>query len=180
MTSFREMRLDDLFKLNPLVFDYFTEVYSLPFFVKHLIQWSGQSQVAESPNGQIKGYIFGKTVTNCPKTHGHICALTVAQDYRRLGVGTCLMNHFSKFVDQQGACYVNLLLRCSNIAAYELYRRLGYIHRRTLLDYYPDAVPENAFDMLKPLSRDLQKPSLILAVIHSQTEPKITETEQQI
>ncbi|KAH8282314.1 hypothetical protein KR054_006838 [Drosophila jambulina] len=151
MTCLREMQLDDLFKFNSLVFDALTEVYSLTFFVKHLLEFPGLSQiaVAPGPEGRLMGYIFGKkeNIGRKWESQGHISALTVSADYRRLGVATALMDYFYRALEFRGASCINLFMRCSNMVAYRLYCSLGYAHQRTVLDYYPE--PENAFEMRK-------------------------------
>ncbi|KAH8381195.1 N-alpha-acetyltransferase 20 [Drosophila serrata] len=165
MTSLREMRFDDLFKFNSLVFDALTEVYSLTFFVEHLLEFPGLSQiaVAPGPEGRRMGYIFGKKENLSKKwgSQGHISALTVSAEYRRLGVATALMNYFYKALDLRGASCINLFMRCTNLVAYHLYCSLGYVHQRTVLDYYPE--PENAFEMRKYIRRpmEVQAPTAI-------------------
>lgn len=166
MTCLREMHLDDLFKFNALVFDPFTEVYRLSFFLRHLAQWPDLAVAAVSPDGQLAGFIFGKCLDGLrdhTQLHGHVCALTVSSDYRRLGVASLLMNHFGHILDLRNAWYVDLYLRCSNQAAYKLYCNLGYCLRRVLLEYYPGDPEEDAFDMRKPLSIDVERLTLALA-----------------
>ncbi|XP_017075204.2 N-alpha-acetyltransferase 20 [Drosophila eugracilis] len=158
MTSFREMRFDDLFKINSLVFDAFTEVYSLTFFVKHLLEFPGLSQIAEAPGGKRMGYIFGQFLTKKVKEpHGHVSALTISPDYRRLGVATALMDYFFMMSDLKGASFVNLFMRTSNQAAYKLYSSMGYAHCQTFVDYYPDnPEPEDAYEMRRYIPRPME------------------------
>ncbi|XP_016961788.1 N-alpha-acetyltransferase 20 [Drosophila biarmipes] len=160
MTSFREMRFDDLFKINSLVFDALTEVYSLTFFVTHLLEFPGLTQIAEAPgrDGRKMGYIFGHFQAKRNKEpHGHVAALTVSPEYRRLGLATALMDYFFTAADHKGASFVNLFMRASNHAAYHLYCSMGYAHRETFVDYYPDhPEPEDAYEMRKYLPRPLE------------------------
>ncbi|KAH8339383.1 hypothetical protein KR059_003708 [Drosophila kikkawai] len=158
MTTLREMQFDDLFKFNSLVFDALTEVYSLTFFVKHLLEFPGLSQIALAPGSEARrmGYIFGKKeyIGSMWDPQGHISALTVSSEYRRVGVATALMDYFYTALDLRGASSINLFLRCSNLVAYRLYCSLGYALQRTVLDYYPE--PENAFEMRKYIRRPLE------------------------
>jgi len=160
MTSFREMRFDDLFKINSLVFDALTEVYSLTFFVKHFLEFPGLSQIAiaPGPDGRPMGYIFGQyQVKRNQDPYGHVAALTVSPEYRRLGLATSLMDFFFMVSDLKGASYVNLFMRISNRAAYQLYTSLGYAHRQTFLDYYPDEPkPESAYELRKYVPRPME------------------------
>ncbi|XP_030377301.1 N-alpha-acetyltransferase 20 [Scaptodrosophila lebanonensis] len=177
MTSIRQINFDDLFKFNALVFDPLTEVYGLGFFLRHIIQWPELTRIAFAPNGQSMGYIFGKcTGPNMERLHGHICALTVSAEYRRLGLASALMALFALELDLKRAWYVDLFVRQSNVNAYKLYSSLGYIQRRLLLDYYPGTTPENAYNMRKALARDVEGGT----VAHISTQPEyLSEQEEQ-
>lgn len=163
MTSVREMQLDDLFKFNVLVFDPFTEVYRLSFFIRHLAQWPEIALAATSPDDRLIGFIFGKCQVGPKKEdplHGHVCVLTVSQQYRRLGIASQLMNRFALLQELQGAWFVDLFMRCSNQAAFNLYCALGYVLYRQLLQYYPGEHEEDASHMRKPLSIDKRHVSI--------------------
>lgn len=45
--------------------------------------------------------------------------------------------------------------------AIEMYNNLGYSVYRTVLEYYSGEVDEDAYDMRKALSRDLEKKSVV-------------------
>lgn len=57
------------------------------------------------------------------------------------------------------AFFVDLFVRCSNYLAIKMYNRLGYTVYRRVLDYYSGE--EDAFDMRKAMSRDVNKQSVI-------------------
>ncbi|EDV94046.1 N-alpha-acetyltransferase 20 [Drosophila grimshawi] len=163
MTSLRALQLDDLFKFNALVFDPLTEVYHLGFFLRHLALWPELAVAATAPDGQLVGFIFGKCFnkfTDSSQLHGHVCSLTVSADYRRLSIASLLMKYFAHILDLKYAWYVDLFLRCSNQSALKLYCALGYTLRRVLLDYYPGNPEEDAYDMMMPLSVDVNGISL--------------------
>ncbi|XP_039226942.1 N-alpha-acetyltransferase 20 isoform X2 [Drosophila yakuba] len=129
--------------------------YSLTFFVKHLSQFPGLSQVAEAPgpDGRLMGYIFGQyQLKKTQEPYGHVAALTVSPEYRRLGLATALMDYFFTVSDLKGASYVNLFMRTSNQAAYQLYTSMGYAHRQTIADYYP----ESAYELRKYVPRHME------------------------
>lgn len=85
MTTLRAFTCDDMFKFNNVNLDPLTETYGLSFYMQYLAHWPEYFQVAESPTGEIMGYIMGKAEGHGDKWHGHVTALTVAPDYRRLG-----------------------------------------------------------------------------------------------
>lgn len=94
--------------------------------------------------------------------HGHITALTIAPQYRRLGYGRLLTRALEKACEQQNAWFVDLFVRESNASAIKMYESLGYSVYRRVVDYYADDIGgsmkgEDAFDMRIPLARDKEK-----------------------
>ena len=57
--------------------------------------------------------------------HGHITALSVAPQYRRLGLAKRLTEAFEQACEQQNAWFVDLFVRESNRIAVDLYKSLG-------------------------------------------------------
>lgn len=91
--------------------DALTETYGLSFYMQYLAHWPEYIQVAESPSGEIMGYskrfsfesnnkqligrsktVMGKAEGHGNNWHGHVTALTVSPDYRRLGLAATLMS----------------------------------------------------------------------------------------
>ncbi|EDW56182.1 GM22725 [Drosophila sechellia] len=62
---------------------------------------------------------------------------------------------------EKRAYFVDLFVRKSNQVAINMYTNLGYIIYRTILDYYSGDQDEDAYDMRKALSRDVNKKSVI-------------------
>jgi N-terminal acetyltransferase B complex catalytic subunit len=58
--------------------------------------------------------------------HGHITALTVAPQYRRLGLAKRLTEALERACEAQNAWFVDLFVRVSN-EAIDLYRGMGYV-----------------------------------------------------
>lgn len=106
--------------------------------------------------------------------HGHVTALTVSPDYRRLGLAATLMNFLEDvseklvflnlivgdylvdfmflvalilktFFFRKRAYFVDLFVRVSNQVAIKMYTNLGYIVYRTVLEYYSGDPDEDAF-----------------------------------
>ncbi|XP_050163002.1 N-alpha-acetyltransferase 20 isoform X2 [Myiozetetes cayanensis] len=96
--------------------------------------------------------------------HGHVTALSVAPEFRRLGLAAKLMELLEEISEKKGGFFVDLFVRVSNQVAVNMYKQLGYSVYRTVLEYYsassgePD---EDAYDMRKALSRDTEKKSVI-------------------
>ncbi|XP_062523604.1 N-alpha-acetyltransferase 20-like [Corticium candelabrum] len=85
----------------------------------------------------------------------------LAPEYRRLGVAAKLMNYFEDISEKKHCFFVDLLVRVSNNIAVTMYEKLGYIVYRRVPEYYPGTKSEDAYDMRKALSRDLDKKSVI-------------------
>ncbi|KAI8432112.1 hypothetical protein MSG28_004611 [Choristoneura fumiferana] len=126
--------------LDPL-----TETYGLSFYTQYLAHWPEYFQVAESPSGEIMGYIMGKAEGLGENWHGHVTALTVSPDYRRLGLAATLMSILEDVSEQKKAYFVDLFVRVSNKVAINMYKNLGYIVYRTVLEYYSGDPDEDAY-----------------------------------
>ncbi|XP_023393539.1 N-alpha-acetyltransferase 20 isoform X1 [Pteropus vampyrus] len=122
---------------------------------KYLAHWPEYFIVAEAPGGELMGYIMGKAEGSVAREewHGHVTALSVAPEFRRLGLAAKLMELLEEISE-----------RVSNQVAVNMYKQLGYSVYRTVIEYYsasngePD---EDAYDMRKALSRDTEKKSII-------------------
>ncbi|TID17322.1 n-acetyltransferas-like protein [Venturia nashicola] len=170
MASVRPMTAIDLFNFNTCNLDHLTETYNTTFYLEYLSKWPHLCRVIEGHNGQIEGYILGKTEASPytapvepfhPKTnpnpnylpwHGHVTALTISPSARRLGYATLLTAALEQQCDAHNAWFVDLFVRAENVVAQELYKKMGYSVYRRVVSYYQD--DEDAFDMRKPLSRD--------------------------
>lgn len=161
MTTIRPFVCEDLFRFNNVNLDPLTETYGLPFYMQYLARWPEYFQTCESAGGRIMGYIMGKAEGGGEKWHGHVTALTVAPEFRRLGLAGKLMNNLEQISEQKKCFFVDLFVRVSNKVAVNMYRKLGYEVYRTVLEYYSGDVDEDAYDMRKALSRDKDKKSMI-------------------
>ncbi|ORX64912.1 n-alpha-acetyltransferase 20, NatB catalytic subunit-like protein [Basidiobolus meristosporus CBS 931.73] len=92
MTSIRRFTTGDLFKFNNINLDVLTETYNISFYLSYLARWPDIFYVTESPNKTLMGYIMGKTEGRNKEWHGHVTALTVAPEYRRLVFTNQLLN----------------------------------------------------------------------------------------
>jgi N-terminal acetyltransferase B complex catalytic subunit len=100
------------------------------------------------------GYVLGKAEGEGKQWHGHVSAVTVAPEYRRLGLAQTLMTYFETLsVQQYNAYFVDLFVRASNTLAIDMYNKFGYVTYRRVLGYYSGELPEDALDMRKALPR---------------------------
>jgi N-terminal acetyltransferase B complex catalytic subunit len=163
-----------LFSFNTVNLDHWTETYSISFYLSYLAVWPDLSYTQLSPSGRIMGYVIGKAEGSDPgprsvpssafksakeikERHGHVTAITVAPEYRRLGVAQGLMKLLEKasaevyqvrlrnqesitqrqliFTSIQ-AYFVDLFVRPSNQVAVAMYEGLDYSVYRKVAEYY--------------------------------------------
>ncbi|KAI0200994.1 N-acetyltransferase 5 [Astrocystis sublimbata] len=169
MVEFRQFVPTDLNRFAKCNLDPFTETYDIGFYLQYYSNWPSLFQVAVDNNGNILGYIMGKTESSPDyfkhsehylPWHAHITALTVAPEARRLGIGRILSEKLEAGAEKADAWFVDLFVRKSNETAIKLYENMGYKVYRVVKDYYgdnpndPKAHGEDAYDMRKPCKRD--------------------------
>lgn len=174
MTSIKPFQMNDLFRLNPVNLDPFTENFNLLFYFQYVTEWPDLffKSVAPVPEWapEISGYMMGKTEGKMSKMewHTHITAVTISRDYRRLGLASDLCRHLEKITSQEPylTLFVDLFVRVTNSVARQLYEKLGYSVYRRVIGYYGLTYPTDrnhvddlidGFDMRKALPRDVNK-----------------------
>jgi N-terminal acetyltransferase B complex catalytic subunit len=159
MTTTRQFCCDDLFRFSPTNLDVLTETYNIPFYLGYLSRWPNLCTIQENPSFRISSYIIGKAEGNSTEWHGHVSAVTVAPEFRRLGLARTLMGDLERVSDDVYKSYfVDLFVRASNKVAVQMYHSLGYVVYRRILNYYSD---EDALDMRKACSHDVDKKSIV-------------------
>jgi len=161
MTTLRQFTCDDLFRFNDINLDPLTEMYGLGFYLQYMARWPEYLMAAESPSGNLMGYVLGKSEGVGENWHGHVTAVTVGPQHRRLGLAKKLMDGLEVISDMKKCYFVDLFVRVSNKNAISFYEKLGYTIYRTVLEYYSGDTDENAYDMRKAMSRDRLKKSTV-------------------
>lgn len=81
--------------------------------------------------------VIGKAEGANLEWHGHVTALTVAPEYRRLSLARKMMNLLELVSDQTyRGFFVDLYVRCTNTVAIGMYEGLGYSVYRRVREYY--------------------------------------------
>ena len=133
MTTTRRFNVNDLLTFNGVNLDRFTETFNMPFYLDYLARWPDACATHVSPGGHVMSYMIGKVEGEDADWHGHVTAVSVAPEYRRIGDATRLMN-FLEHCSQElyNAYFVDLYVRASNAAAISLYIALGYTTFRVI------------------------------------------------
>lgn len=130
------------------------------FYFQYMMRWPEYQQAVTLLNGTMMAYVLGKAEGTGREWHGHVSAVTVAPEYRRMGLASKLMDIVETLSQDTHHCFfVDLFVRKSNTLAIVMYKRMGYIIYRTIINYYGGN--EDAYDMRKGLARDETKSSLI-------------------
>ncbi|KAF7329612.1 N-acetyltransferase [Mycena kentingensis (nom. inval.)] len=141
--------------------------YDFTYYLNYLSSWPDLCYVQASPSGRLMGYILGNASTS-GDAHGHVTALTIAPEYRRLGLArtlTAILEYASE--NAYNAYFVDLFVRCANTVAIEMYERMGYSVWRRIRGYYGLGSAEGGgmrrmrlVNMRKPMARDLGRRSV--------------------
>mmetsp|Transcript_29972 Transcript_29972/g.51257 ORF Transcript_29972/g.51257 Transcript_29972/m.51257 type:complete len:172 (+) Transcript_29972:33-548(+) len=159
MSTQRRFSTYDLLRFNNVNLDPLTETYNMRFYLQYLAKWPEYCYVADGPGGRVMGYMLGKAEGVGENWHGHVTAVTVAPEYRRLGMASKLMDDLERVSELDAAYFVDLFVRKSNALAISMYEKLGYSIYRQVIGYYSGE--EDAYDMRKACSRDIEKKSVI-------------------
>jgi len=90
-------------------------------------------------NSKIVGFIIGMMHFERNSLVGHILTIDVSEAYRQKKIAEKLMQEIEKIFKEKGAATCNLEVREDNIAALNLYKKLGYRKIAKLKNYYGNA-----------------------------------------
>lgn len=148
MSTIRGFLATDILRYNNVNLDRYTETFYPFYYNSYLSQWPDLCMVTQSAHGTVSGYMLAKVEGQDEEWHGHVSAVTVAPSYRRTGLASLLMDELERVCDAfYKTNYVDLYVRSSNFLAVSLYKQLGYIVARRVLNYYNG--DEDAYDMRK-------------------------------
>lgn len=134
--SIKKARVDDLEKLYCIEKECFTsEAFSKEQTVILLRNPNSISLLAQM-NNETVGFIIALIYEKNNKKASHVFTLDVAVKARRIGVGLKLLQNLEQILRSKEVKVCYLEVRVDNIAARELYKKLGYVEIEHLKDYY--------------------------------------------
>lgn len=90
-------------------------------------------------NHTIIGFVIGMIYIEKEKMEGHILTIDVSPSHRRMGIGKMLLQQMERIFINKGVKTCCLEAREDNIAALNLYQKLGYKKARKIYRYYKNA-----------------------------------------
>lgn len=81
--------------------DPFTETYQLNFYWSYISRFPALCALQENASGRVTSYMVGKAEGKRKEWHGHISAVTVAPEFRRLGLAKSLMSDIEQTSDKK-------------------------------------------------------------------------------
>ncbi len=111
-------------------------------------------RVAEAILPEKKFKVVGDIVVWLTGAIAHVATLAVHPDYRRRGIGECLLAHALLACIERGVAEAVLEVREKNLSAQELYLKFGFEVVGIRKGYYNDTGEDAVLMALKPLVGD--------------------------
>ncbi len=115
------------------------------FFFMNLYQRFPETFIVAEENGEVVGYIMCRIETGIPSfkllgitRKGHVISIAVLPEHQREGIGYALMREAMQAMVNYKAKECYLEVRASNVAAVNLYKKMGFEVARTVRGYYAD------------------------------------------
>jgi len=128
--------LEKLYEIEKLAFQ--REAFSKQQICYLLADYNAISIVAKV-EGEIIGFAIGRLEVARGTLYGHIHTLETLPSHRRRGIGERLLKELETLFREKGAVESRLEVRENNVAAIELYEKIGYKRIGRLEKYYGDA-----------------------------------------
>ncbi|MBC8166249.1 MAG: GNAT family N-acetyltransferase [Bryobacteraceae bacterium] len=112
------------------------ESFGADAWPRDLFRWYASTFAKLFLVAKVGARLAGYCVGAIARSRGEIDSIAVFEKYRRLKVGTILLRALIRILRRAGAESVSLMVRPANSAAIALYRKLGFVRRSTVADYY--------------------------------------------
>jgi ribosomal-protein-alanine N-acetyltransferase len=143
--------LDRLYEIEMECFE--KEAFTKQQIAYLLTDYNAISLVAKE-NDKIIGFVIGRIYIERNSLTGHILTIDVSLSHRRKGIGLKLLQEIERIFKGKGVKACRLEVREDNIAALNLYKKLGYKKIGRLRNYYRNAHGVYLRKALNSFSRD--------------------------
>lgn len=131
----RKFRDSDLDVVVDLANSSLSEYYGVDLIYDLSRQWPDGFLVYQFGN-RVVGFLAGAKYSS---NEARILLLAVDKPLRKIGIGTTLVEDFTKLCMQLGMMSVRLEVRIDNIEAINFYRKLKFVVISTMRNYYSDS-----------------------------------------
>lgn len=128
--------LDRLYEIEMECFE--KEAFTKQQIAHLLTDYNSISLVAKEDK-KIIGFIIGMIYIEGKTLTGHILTIDISPIHRRKGIGIKLLQEIEKIFRERGVKTCRLEVREDNVAALNLYQKLGYKKVGELKGYYGNA-----------------------------------------
>lgn len=123
------------------------EAFTLPW-EKFAFEEEMQNDLAHYTVCELEGKIVAYGGMWLVLDEAHVTNIAVDKNFQRKGIGGSLIDQMFGYAKSRGARYMYLEVRKSNAAAYDLYKKKGFMIEGVRKNYYPDN-SEDAIVMIK-------------------------------
>jgi ribosomal-protein-alanine N-acetyltransferase len=148
--SIRPMQIEDLKAVHAIEQQSFSLPWSFESFRAELENNEYARYFCLTADGQVAGYMGLWEILN----EGHITNIAISPVYRCRGLGEFLIGSVMRIMSGKGMKRMTLEVRISNLAARNLYGRLGFVAVGVRRGYYSDN-REDALIMWAELDKNL-------------------------
>ncbi len=125
--------LDEMYKIEVECFAENAFTYS---HLEYCLRSPSFVKLVASIDGETVGFIIGSLEGSRERIVGHVYTLDVKRKFRRMGIGSTLLEALEKIFISRGAEKCRLEVRLDNTAAKRLYLKHGYKPKKIFKDYY--------------------------------------------
>ncbi|MDH5495090.1 MAG: GNAT family N-acetyltransferase [Candidatus Bathyarchaeota archaeon] len=134
--SIKKAKVHDLEKLYRIEKECFTSEAFSKEQTAFLLGNPNSISLLAQMNDEIVGFIIALIYERNNEKAGHVFTLDVAIKARRRGVGLRLLWNLEQILRSKGVNVCYLEVKVDNVAARELYKKLGYVEIEHLKDHY--------------------------------------------
>jgi ribosomal-protein-alanine N-acetyltransferase len=134
--SIKEAKVSDLEKLYRIEKECFTSEAFSKEQTAFLLRNPNSISLSAQMNNETAGFLIALIYERNNKKASHVFTLDVAINARRKGVGLKLLQSLEQILKSKGAKVCYLEVKIDNMAARELYKKLGYVEIKHLKGYY--------------------------------------------